>query len=29
MMFVVGRLAGKIQPKYLIITGAVFVTLDV
>ena len=25
MMFVVGRLSGKIQPKYLIITGAVFV----
>jgi DHA2 family multidrug resistance protein len=28
MMFVVGRLSGKIQPKYLIIAGAIFCTLS-
>jgi DHA2 family multidrug resistance protein len=28
MMFVVGRLAAKVQPKYLIIAGAVFIALS-
>jgi MFS transporter, DHA2 family, multidrug resistance protein len=28
MMFVVGRLSGKIQPKYLIVAGAVFTALS-
>jgi DHA2 family multidrug resistance protein len=28
MMFVVGRLASKVQPKYLIIAGAVFIALS-
>ena len=28
MMFVVGRVSGKVQPKYLIIIGAVFVALS-
>jgi DHA2 family multidrug resistance protein len=28
MMFVVGRLAGKVQPKYLIIAGAVLIALS-
>jgi MFS transporter, DHA2 family, multidrug resistance protein len=28
MMFVVGRLSGRVQPKYLIVTGAVFVALS-
>jgi DHA2 family multidrug resistance protein len=28
MMFVVGRLASKVQPKYLIIVGAVFIALS-
>ena len=28
MMFVVGRLAGKVQPKYLIVAGAVFIAVS-
>jgi DHA2 family multidrug resistance protein len=28
MMFVVGRLSGRVQPKYLIVAGAVFVALS-
>ncbi len=28
MMFVVGRLSGRVQPKYLIIAGAVFIALS-
>jgi MFS transporter, DHA2 family, multidrug resistance protein len=28
MMFVVGRLAGKVQPKYLILVGSIFVALS-
>lgn len=28
MMFVVGRLSGKVQPKYMIVAGAVFIALS-